>query len=55
MTEECAKLTFVIMEESRSESLIFLDVSLCGLVSMYSVSLYGRTERSIKAAVSSDE
>ena len=44
-----------IKEGSRSESLIFLGVSLCGLVSTYSVSLYGRTERSVKDASSSDE
>ena len=43
------------MEDSRSELLIFVGVSLYGLVSMYSVSLYGRTERSIEYANLSDE
>ena len=47
----CQNSLFLIMEDSRSESLIFLGVSLCGLVSMYSVSLYGRTERSVKVLV----
>ena len=53
----CQKWLLLIMEDSRSEleSLIFLGVSLCGLVSTYSVSLYGRTERSVKDASSSDE
>ena len=51
----CQNSLLLIMIHSRSESLIFLGVSLCGLVSMYSVSLYGRTERSIKDAISSDE
>ena len=43
------------MEDSRSESLIFLDKSVCRLVSVYSFSFYGRTERSIKDAISSGE
>ena len=45
----------ILMEDSRSGSLIPVGVSLCGLVSMYSVSLYSRKERSIKDAISSDE
>ena len=49
MTKECAKNHFPLMEDSRSES---LDVSVCGLVSMYSFSLYGRPELSIKNAIS---
>ena len=50
----CQNSLLLIMEDGRSES-IFLGVSLCGLVSKCSVWLYGRTERSIKAAISSDE
>ena len=49
MTEECAKNHFRLMKDSRSES---LDASVCGLVSMCSFSLYGRTEMSIKNAIS---
>ena len=51
----CQNSLLLIMEDSRSESLIFLGVSFCGLVSMYSFSLYGCTERSIKDAISNDE
>jgi len=51
----CQNSLLLITEDSRSESLIFLGVSLCGLVSMYSSSLCGCTERSIKDAISSDE
>ena len=43
----CQKSLLITMEDSRSESLIFLGVSFCGLVSMYSVSLYDSTERSV--------
>ena len=49
MTDECAKNHFRLTEDSRSGS---LDVSVCGLVNMYSFSLYGRTEMSIKNAIS---
>ena len=49
----CQNSLLLVLVVSRSESLIFLRVSLCGLVSMYSVSLYGCTERSFKDAISS--
>ena len=51
----CQNSLLLIMEDSRSESLIILSVSQCGLISMYSVSLNSRTERSDKDAISSDE
>ena len=51
----CQNLLLLIIEDSRSESLIFLGVSFCGLVSMFSVSLYSSTERSVKDTISSDE
>ena len=51
----CQNSLLLKMEDSGSKSLIFLGVSLYGLVSMYSLSLYGRTERSVKDAISSDE
>ena len=43
------------MEDNRSGSLIFLDESVCRLVSKYSLSFDGRTEMSIKDAISSCE
>ena len=51
----CQNSLLLIMQDSRSESLIVPGVSFCALVSMYSVLLYGSTERSIKDAISSDE
>ena len=51
----CQKSLLITMEDSRSESLIFRGVSFCGLVSTYSVWLYGSTERSVKDTISSDE
>ena len=47
----CQNSLLLRMEDSRSESLIFLGVSHCALVSMYSVSFNGHTERSIKDAI----
>ena len=51
----CQNSLLLKMEDSRLGSLIFLGVSLCGLVIIYSLSLYGRIERSIEGAISSDE
>ena len=47
----CQNLLLLIMADSRSESLIFVGVSFYGLVSMYSVSLYSTTERSVKDTI----